>query len=198
VHVRHHVVPEAPLVFRDALEVDVVEVGAHLRERRIRDVSARAELALRLERFDGPSAPRAHLDVPRLALAGAVDLAVDEGGGAARGGQRVEPVLALILGIIPGFGIGHLLAGSPQWTIWLIADIIIFVVWPGGFFVTDSRAYGFLGLLVLVERIFEGISAYQAAGGSPIFRDLRSWFERAPSPAELALPVGLARGVALR
>jgi hypothetical protein len=33
VDVRHHVVPEAPLVRRDRREVDVVEVRAHLRDR---------------------------------------------------------------------------------------------------------------------------------------------------------------------
>jgi hypothetical protein len=152
---------------------------------------ASAGPALRLALLDPEPAPRAHLDLPPLELGALAPF--DEGGGAPARGQRVEPALALILGIIPGFGIGHLLAGSPQWTIWLIADIVIFIVWPGGFFVTESRAYDFLGLLVLVERLFEGISAYQAAGGTPIFRDLRASFEGPPSPAQLAMPLASPR-----
>ena len=129
----------------------------------------------------------------------ATGIALDEGSGAGRrGGQRVEPAVALILGIIPGFGIGHLIAGSQQWVYWLIADILIFVVWPGGFFFIDhGGAYPLLGLLVLVERIVEGISAFQAAGGGPVFRSERGVFAALDSPAALALPVG-SRSALLR
>ncbi len=165
---------------------------------------ARADLTLRLAAFDGPAAPapRQHLDLPALALEGvtAMGFALDEGGGAGRrGGQRVEPAVALILGIIPGFGIGHLIAGSPQWVYWLIADIVIFVFWPGGFFYIDhGSAYPLLGLLVLVERVFEGISAFQAAGGGPVFRSERGFAAGGlDSPAALALPVG-SRSALLR
>jgi hypothetical protein len=160
---------------------------------------------LRLEAFDGPGhpAPGLRLGVPLLSVPGLPALALDEGEGGGGGGggvarrQRIEPAVALILGIIPGFGIGHLVAGSSQWTIWLIVDIIIFVVWPGGFFFTGDRTYSFLGLLVLVERIIEGISAYQAAGGGPVFRSERAWAVRDSAPRDLALPVG-ASMVALR
>jgi hypothetical protein len=160
--------------------------------------AARADLALRLELFDGAARPahRAHLDVPPLTVRGLPVLALDEGGGAGARHRRVEPAIALILGIIPGFGIGHLVAGSDQWPIWLIVDIVIFVVWPGGFFFTGDRAYSFLGLLVLVERVFEGISAYQAAGGGPVFRSERGLAARMLAPADLALPVG-ARAAAM-
>jgi hypothetical protein len=154
--------------------------------------AARAAFDLRLDVFDGQPAPRAHLAVPELSVAGVTLLGVDTGGGAGGGRQRVEPALALILGIIPGFGIGHLLAGSDQWVIWLIADIVIFAVWPGGFLFADGHgAYNFLGLLVLVERIFEGISAYQAAGGGPILRSERGWAAALSSPADLARPAGV-------
>jgi hypothetical protein len=160
--------------------------------------AARAAYDLRLELFDGASEPGAHLEVPALSIAGVPMLAVDTGGGAPGRRQRVEPALALILGIIPGFGLGHLLAGSEQWVIWLIADIVIFLVWPGGFFFVSDRgnAYGFLGLLVLVERIFEGISAYQAAGGGPILRSERGFAAALPSPSELARPVGMRSALA--
>ena len=45
VDVRHHVVAEAPLVRGDGVEVDVVEVRAHLRERLVGNRNA--ELAAR-------------------------------------------------------------------------------------------------------------------------------------------------------
>jgi hypothetical protein len=156
---------------------------------------ARASLDLRLEVFEGGGAApaRLSLDVPDLPVRDLPVLAARHGGG---GGVRTEPGLCLVLGIIPGFGLGHALAGSPQWVIWLIADIVIFALWPGGFFLYDhGSAYNFLGLLVLVERVFEGISAFQAAGGGPVFRGERGW--DAPSPAEVALPVG-ARGSPFR
>ena len=147
---------------------------------------------LRLEAFDGPGhpAPGLRLGVPLLSVPGLPALDEGGGGGGAARRQRIEPAVALILGIIPGFGIGHLVAGSSQWTIWLIVDIIIFVVWPGGFFFTGDRTYSFLGLLVLVERIIEGISAYQAAGGGPVFRSERAWVAPDSAPRDLALPVG--------
>jgi len=158
--------------------------------------AARADLSLRLEAFDGPSeyASTAGLELPALALEGVPAAAIDQGGGAPahRAGRRVEPAVALILGIIPGFGLGHFLAGSHDAVYWLIADIVIFFLWPGGFFFTSDRAYSFLGLLVLVERVIEGLSAFQAAGGGPVFRSERGLFAAAtlPSPAELAVPVG--------
>src|SRR5689334_8729293 len=45
--------------------------------------AARADLVLRLERFDGPARPAQHLDVPALSVQGLPSLALDEGGGAA-------------------------------------------------------------------------------------------------------------------
>jgi hypothetical protein len=121
---------------------------------------------LALARFEGAARPSATLGVPALALAGAPDLraARDEGGGAgAKRGAGVDPAIALVLGIIPGFGIGHVVAGSARWPIWLVADIVIAVVfWAGD-------APGGLALLVLVERIFEGLDAYGEARGRSVF-----------------------------
>src|SRR6266568_3033386 len=186
---------KGPHVMRSILLALLVALGAA-------PAGARADLTLRLTAFDGPAAPapRQHLELPALAVDGFLmtGVALDEGGGAGRRG-RVEPAVSLILGIIPGFGIGHLIAGSQQWIYWLIADILIFVVWPGGFFFIDhGGAYPLLGLLVLVERIFEGLSAFQAAGGGPVFRSERGGFAGGlDSPAALALPVG-SRAALLR
>jgi hypothetical protein len=158
---------------------------------------ARADLAIPDLRLDWPgasaAAPAASLDLPELSLggvsAGDLFLARDHRGG---GGRRVEPVLCLVLGIIPGFGIGHLLAGSDRWVIWLVVDIAIAVVFWGPFWYWPDRPGYFpaLSLLVLVERIFEGILAYQAAGGGPVFRmDRLAEAARLPAPALAAIPV---------
>lgn len=156
---------------------------------------ASAGLTLSMGAFDRPEGPLTHLEFPELSFGGATSatLALTPG---EVGGPRAEPGLALILGIIPGFGLGHYFARSPQWTVWLVADIVIFVVWPGGFIFTDAGAYALAGLLVLAERIVEGIGAYQAAGGGPLLEsDARPGALLAP--AERALPVG-ARFAMLR
>ena len=157
--------------------------------------AARADLGLRMELFDGADAAPAGLSlgVPDLAVPGLPVFEAKKSGG---GGARVDPAICLILGIIPGFGIGHLLAHSPQWTTWLIVDILIALFVWGPFFYWDTRPgyFPIFSVLVILERIFEGISAYQAAGGGPLLRD-RGREELAPAAA--AVPVG-ARGSPLR
>jgi hypothetical protein len=155
---------------------------------------ARADLALELSLPGAEAAgPPVRLEVPPLSLGGvtAGDLFLARDG---RGGRRdrVEPVLCLILGIIPGFGIGHLLAGSDRWVLWLVVDIVIAVVFWGPFWYWPGHPGYFpaLSLLVLVERIVEGVLAYQAAGGGRVFRMERGLAEAPlPPPALAAIPV---------
>ncbi|HET9598529.1 MAG TPA: hypothetical protein VFP65_23285 [Anaeromyxobacteraceae bacterium] len=154
--------------------------------------AARADLELRLELFDGAGGAPASLSlgVPQLEAPGAPAFAAQKSGG---GGLRVDPVLCLILGFIPGFGIGHLLAHSPQWPIWLVVDVLLAAFVWGPFFYWDTRPSYFpiFAVVVVLERIFEGLSAYKAAGGSPLLREGPGW--NALSPTAVALPVG-ARG----
>ncbi len=87
--------------------------------------------------------------------------------GSGSGGQRPEPVLALVLGVIPGFGLGHFYAGARnQATTWLIVDLALL----GGSIVIWTVAGAPLDALVwiawVVERGFEGYFAFKAAGGS--------------------------------
>jgi hypothetical protein len=148
-------------------------------------------------RLDAPAvaAPRLELGLPQLTLGEGgqapldLELARDRGG-------RVEPALCLVLGIIPGFGVGHLLAHSRNWVIWLVVDIVVAVVFWGPYWYWPGHPGYFpvLNLLVLVERIFEGVSAYQAAGGGRLLPFDGSWAQAPPSPAALALPVGYRPG----
>ena len=61
VDVRHHVVPEPPLVRGDRLEVDVVEMRAHLRDRLVGD--RHAQLLLGFGEREPEAPPES---VPRL------------------------------------------------------------------------------------------------------------------------------------
>ncbi|HUB09501.1 MAG TPA: hypothetical protein VMB50_21030 [Myxococcales bacterium] len=105
----------------------------------------------------------------------------------AGGGQVVAPEnawLAFVLGLIPGFGLGHfLIAGRPAaGTRWLIIDIVFLVVWIVVDAVLGSIAWGYGGwglwwlvadLLLpvgwIVEHIFQGLSAYRDATGRSMF-----------------------------
>jgi hypothetical protein len=145
-------------------------------------VTARAGYQLSLAVFEGRHAPSAgllgstapapsgHL-LPYLALDGELAFGFDEGGGAGMThGER--QVLALILGIIPGFGLGHVVARSPAWILWLLVDVILFVLVGWGFWWGPYWWGGGLGglgaAIFIVERVLEGYFAYRAAGGRPI------------------------------
>src|SRR5512142_2985173 len=83
-------------------------------------VAARAGLTLQHPVFsDAGAAPSAHL-VPPLQLG---SVALDTGAGA---GGGTEPVLALILGIFPGFGLGHYVAGA-AWQSWALIDGLLLI-----------------------------------------------------------------------
>ncbi len=147
-------------------------------------VAARADfaLALGLDLAHSPSAgmfaagdvvPSAHL-VPQLAVdRGLSAFALGAQRGSLTEGMRPgeRQVLAFVLGVIPGFGLGHIIAGSADWPIWLIVDVVLFVFVGFGFWWGSPWWHGAEGvgvLLFLVERFFEGYFAYRAAGGRPV------------------------------
>lgn len=162
---------------------------------------ALARADLRLDWPGEASGPSMRIDVPDLSLGGvsAGDLLLMRDGRGGRYYTRTEPVLCLILGIIPGFGVGHLLAGSPRWVVWLVVDVVIAVVFWGPFWYWPDHPGYFpaLSLLVLVERIFEGVLAYQAAGGGYGYRMERGLADagRVPPPALAAIPVTPRNGL---
>jgi len=159
---------------------------------------ARADLVLSLSRlgarceaptgFARDAAPPARLDLPALSLDG--DAPVDAGGGDGMS-RSSRAVLAFVLGIFPGFGIGHLVARSSWWPLWLVIDLVLLVVlgvgifgpgWPGGYYA--------LGVVVwLVERLFEGLHAHAQALGRRGLAELDALPE-SPAVASAAAPWG--------
>lgn len=155
-------------------------------------------------RLAAPSAPAREsgpgLQLPQLrwGAEAAADLGLDPGSGEQiRGAGRKEPVVCLVLGIFPGFGIGHLLAGSDRWVVWLVVDIAIAALfWGPLYYWPDHPGYfPLLNLLVLAERIAQGILAYEAAGGPRVFRLDRGLAGAPPPPVLAALPDGYRPGV---
>ncbi len=105
----------------------------------------------------------------------------------AGGGQGAAPEnawLAFVLGLIPGFGLGHfLIANRPgAGTRWLIIDIVFVVVWIVLDVVFSAVAWGtggwglwwllfdlVLPVAWIVEHVFQGLSAYRDATGRSMF-----------------------------
>ncbi|HEU4384372.1 MAG TPA: hypothetical protein VFR85_12860 [Anaeromyxobacteraceae bacterium] len=115
----------------------------------------------------GPSLGMAQPD-PGLVSRLSIDtLLMGSAEGGSGGGQRPEPVLALVLGIIPGFGLGHFYAGAKkEATTWLIIDLALLggsiVIWV----LADNPVDALVWIAWIVERGFEGYFAFKAAGGS--------------------------------
>jgi hypothetical protein len=90
------------------------------------------------------------------------------GGDGDRGAYVLIEVLAFVLGVIPGFGIGHLVGGSIWgFVTWLCVDIVIGIIffWILPIIVFPAFQYMYtIGVIaVVIERIFEGYSAFRAA-----------------------------------
>ncbi len=87
--------------------------------------------------------------------------------GGGDGGGSGLVALAFILGVIPGFGIGHLVAGSiGGFIVFLIIDVLIspfFFLFPYVFYAGTTVVWWVDGALLLVERIVEGSLAAAAA-----------------------------------
>ncbi len=86
------------------------------------------------------------------------------------GGDGAGPIaaLAFVLGVIPGFGIGHLVAGSIGGFIaWLIIDVVVgvllFYVFPVLLFPAFAYIWTIDIVVLVIERLIEGYSAYRTA-----------------------------------
>jgi hypothetical protein len=111
-------------------------------------------------------------DAQRLALMDGPMYPLDTGGAVSSG---TEPVLALVLGLLVGFGTGHLIAGdSGGFILFLVVDVAIIVLSSVLTAVTVTGLFwGLGGLALLASHIIQGIDAYQKAGGGRIVEETR-------------------------
>lgn len=146
-------------------------------------VAGRADARLRLEM------PTFEVErvVPRLGQ----DLSF--AGGGARG-DDMTPVIAFLLGLFPGFGIGHLFAGDQEgFTFWLVVDLVVLAVFIVVSAVFLWRAAIFVNALVwivwLALHVVQGFDAMESAGGSNPLRNMGKPARRKPNKASRrALP----------
>ncbi len=99
-------------------------------------------------------------------------LALDQGGGLS---SDLRQILALILGFIPGFGLGHLVAGDRDgFILFLVIDIALYAAGIVlGTFLKTGLFWGLGGVVWLVVHIIQAIDAYGSAGGARIVQRLR-------------------------
>ncbi len=104
-------------------------------------------------------------------------------------GAGVRPVLALFLGLIVGFGLGHLIARDRDgFVLFLIVDLVLvavsgvlnYTIWPLG---------GLAWIALLVSHIIQGLDAYGRAGGGRIVEWTREHAVEVASSEEREAPV---------
>jgi hypothetical protein len=95
---------------------------------------------------------------------------LDQGGGVDSGTRQI---LALLLGLLVGFGTGHLIAQDRNgFVLWLIVDIAIILATAGlGYFVAPFGLIG--GIALILSHVFQGLDAYGRAGGEKIIQRTR-------------------------
>lgn len=152
-----------------------VEPGVHVSTSGVaQKVSLLGGMSLDATYMPSQSPPLRLTDDLRFGLAGTPG-PLDMGGALHRGGGA-EPILALLLGLIVGFGTGHLVAHDRNgFVLFLVIDIVIialssvlnFAVLQGGLF------YGIGGLALLISHIIQGLDAYGEAGGERIIEVTR-------------------------
>lgn len=102
---------------------------------------------------------------------------LDDGGGAGTVRSDLTPVLALLVSLIVGFGLGHLvIRDRDSFVLWLIVDIVICVASGVLHAVTPFWFLGFYGigsLLLLVSHIIQALDVYPKAGGGQLVERAR-------------------------
>ncbi|MET0401076.1 MAG: hypothetical protein ABW123_01680 [Cystobacter sp.] len=110
-------------------------------------------------------------DSHRFSVASAPYLPLDAGGAVSSG---TEPVLALVLGLLIGFGTGHLVAGDTSgFILFLVVDVAIIVASSVLSSIVVPWLWSLGGLALLASHIIQGIDAYQKAGGNRIVEETR-------------------------
>lgn len=115
-------------------------------------------------------APLRLTDGIRLAAA-PTPLALDRGGGL---DSDLRQILALILGFVPGFGLGHLVARDKDgFILFLIIDIALYTLWWAISGYVWGPFWGVGGIVWLVVHIIQALDAYAEAGGPRIVEIMR-------------------------
>ncbi|MBX5482174.1 MAG: hypothetical protein IRZ16_10115 [Myxococcaceae bacterium] len=98
-------------------------------------------------------------------------LPLDQGGGVS---SDLRQILALVLGFVPGFGLGHLVARDRDgFILFLVVDVALYVLWGTvGWWLWHP--FGFIGgALWLVVHVIQALDAYAEAGGPRIVQLIR-------------------------
>src|SRR5262249_19575222 len=111
---------------------------------------------------------------------GSAPVPLDEGGGMS---GETRQIMALLFGLILGFGTGHLIAHDKAgFILFLILDIgIIALATVLDIAVHTGLFWGFGGLALLVSHVIQGIDAYAAAGARLVQRAREETMEIAGS-----------------
>ncbi len=109
-------------------------------------------------------------DATRLGLMGA-PLPLDTGGGV---DAESRQILALVLGLVLGFGTGHLVARDTNgFILFLVVDVAIIVVSSVLRFAVGGWFWGLGGLALLASHVIQGIDALNQAGGPKLVEAAR-------------------------
>ena len=109
-------------------------------------------------------------DAARLGMMN-TPLPLDAGGGVDSDSRQV---LALVLGLVLGFGTGHLVASDTNgFILFLVVDIAIIVVSTVISSLVVGWFWGIGGLGLLASHIIQGLDAYGEAGGKRIVEQTR-------------------------
>jgi hypothetical protein len=84
--------------------------------------------------------------------------------------QEGRSILALILGLVVGLGIGHLVAQDKDgFVLFLIVDIVLIAATVALPYIL-APIWWIPNLLLLISHVYQGIDAYGKASGSPLIR----------------------------
>jgi hypothetical protein len=98
-------------------------------------------------------------------------LPLDAGGGV---DAEVRQALALVLGLIVGFGTGHLVARDREgFLLFLVVDLAIVVVSTVMRIALGGWFWGLGGLALLISHVIQGVDALGKAGGPRIVEETR-------------------------
>ena len=113
------------------------------------------------------------LELHSLPPAAGPDNSQESGAG---GDAQARQTLALVLGFVVGFGVGHLIAGERgNFALFLILDAIVVgvAVVLNAVFIHSGVLYAIAVITLIASQLFQGIDAYSAAGPKNVVKRQR-------------------------